>query len=110
MTMPREPDEEKEKKVADDGQSWGTFAWCVVAAFGVYFCMYAFRKPYTAAEFKGDPLAGIELKSLCVISQMLGYTCSKFIGIKTIAEALPQYRVGFILALIAAGEVALLLF
>jgi hypothetical protein len=25
--------------------------WCVVAAFGTYFCMYAFRKPFTAATY-----------------------------------------------------------
>ena len=24
-------------------------AWALIAAFGTYFCMYGFRKPYTAA-------------------------------------------------------------
>ena len=26
---------------------------CVVAAFGTYFCMYAFRKPFDAVKFTG---------------------------------------------------------
>ena len=25
-------------------------AWALLAAFGSYFCMYAFRKPFTAAS------------------------------------------------------------
>lgn len=25
--------------------------WAVVAAFGTYFCMYGFRKPFTAASY-----------------------------------------------------------
>ena len=27
--------------------------WSGVAVFGTYFCMYGFRKPFTAAEFSG---------------------------------------------------------
>ena len=29
-------------------------AYCIAAAFGTYFCMYAFRKPYTVAVFRRD--------------------------------------------------------
>jgi D-arabinose 1-dehydrogenase-like Zn-dependent alcohol dehydrogenase len=25
-------------------------AWAMIAAFGVYFCMYGYRKPYTAVD------------------------------------------------------------
>ena len=58
----------------------------MVAAFGTYFCMYAFRKPFTAAEFAGYEWGGLGYKTLLVTAQVLGYTLSKFIGIKVIAE------------------------
>lgn len=85
-------------------------AWCVVAACGAYFCMYGFRKPFTAAEFIGLSLGGIDYKTILVTAQVLGYMLSKFIGIKVIAEMTPARRAAFFLALIAAAEVALLLF
>ncbi len=33
-------------------------AYCIAAAFGAYFCMYAFRKPWSAATFEGQQLLG----------------------------------------------------
>ena len=40
-----------------------------VAAFCTYFCMYAFRKPFTAGTFEGDEVFGLGLKTVLVISQ-----------------------------------------
>ncbi len=86
-------------------------AWSAVAAFGCYFCMYGFRKPFTAASFaEDDPLWGIDYKAVLVIAQTLGYTLSKFLGIKVIAEMTPARRTTYLLALIALAELALLLF
>ena len=45
-----------------------------LAAFSTYSCMYAFRKPFTAATFDGLSYAGVQLKILLVISQLIGYT------------------------------------
>lgn len=84
--------------------------WAVVAAFGTYFCMYGFRKPFTAALFAEQSLAGIDYKTLLVTAQVLGYTLSKFIGIKVIAEARPAQRARGILTLIAISQLAWLLF
>jgi hypothetical protein len=84
-------------------------AWCVAAAFGTYFCMYGFRKPFTAATFSGEK-AGVGLKTLLVTAQVLGYTLSKFLGIKVIAELPPRRRAALLLGLIAAAEAALVLF
>ncbi len=84
--------------------------WSVVAAFGTYFCMYAFRKPFTAAAFSSMTSWGIAEKTLLVTAQVLGYTASKFLGIRVIAETPPQRRAGMIVALVVAAEVALLLF
>jgi hypothetical protein len=94
--------------VAD--QRWGLAAWCVIAAFGTYFCMYAFRKPFTAAGFADYEWWGIGYKTLLVTAQVLGYTLSKFIGIKVIAEMNPARRAAAILLLIGIAETALLAF
>ena len=85
-------------------------AWSVVAAFGTYFCMYAFRKPFTAAAYEGLQFGGVGLKTLLVTSQVFGYMVSKFIGVKVISELKPQHRARGILLLILGAEVALGLF
>lgn len=85
-------------------------AWCVVAAFGTYFCMYAFRKPFTAGTYADVTLGGVGYKTVLVTAQVLGYTVSKFLGIKVVAEVSPGRRAAVLLGLIAAAELALLLF
>jgi hypothetical protein len=85
-------------------------AWCVVAAFGAYFCMYAFRKPFTAASYQGAVVWGMGYKTVLVTAQVLGYTLSKFLGIKIVAEVQPRRRAVVVLGLIAAAAAALLLF
>jgi hypothetical protein len=85
-------------------------AWCVAAAFGTYFCMYAFRKPFTAAGYADTTLWGVDYKTVLVTAQMLGYTVSKFVGIKVIAEMRPERRAVCVLGLIGVAGVALLLF
>ncbi len=82
----------------------------VAAAFATYFCMYAFRKPFTVATYEGYHLWGIDYKIILIISQVLGYTLSKFSGIKIIAEMPPGRRIAAILGFIGAAEVALILF
>jgi hypothetical protein len=93
-----------------DGSGVSLSAWCVVAAFGTYFCMYAFRKPFTAAGYRNVIVWGMGYKTVLVTAQVLGYTLSKFLGIKVIAEVPPHRRVVLLLGLIAAAESALLLF
>src|SRR5262249_35433601 len=85
-------------------------AWSVVAAFTAYFCMYGFRKPFTAASFSGEPVLGIGEKPLLVTAQVLGYAPSKFLGIRVIAETPPRRRAAGIVLLIAFAEAALVLF
>ncbi len=85
-------------------------AWCVAAAFGAYFCVYAFRKPFTAAAYADADLWGVGYKTVLVVAQVLGYTASKFLGIKVVAEVAPRRRAVLILALVGVAELALLLF
>lgn len=84
--------------------------WAVVAAFGAYFCTYAFRKPWTAAVFVDGTVWGVAEKNMLVASQILGYMLAKFAGIRVVAEMPPERRALWIVALLAAAEVALVLF
>ncbi|WPP50841.1 DUF5690 family protein [Catalinimonas niigatensis] len=82
--------------------------WCMLASFGAYFCMYAFRKPFTTSLYEGYQLWGIGYKTVLIISQVLGYMISKFVGIKVISELRPSRRIFLILGLILFAEAALL--
>jgi hypothetical protein len=82
----------------------------VIAAFGTYFCMYAFRKPFAVSKYEGAALWGMDYKTVLVTAQVMGYTLSKFFGIKVIAELTPQRRIAGIVLLIAIAEAALLVF
>ncbi|KLU06921.1 putative integral membrane protein [Rhodopirellula islandica] len=84
--------------------------YCIIAAFGTYFCMYAFRKPFTAATYDGMLAFGVGYKTILITAQVAGYTLSKFIGIKVVSEMPPRYRAISIVALIAIAELALFLF
>lgn len=81
-----------------------------VMAFGAYFAMYAFRKPFTVASFAHAAPVIVEYKIALVIVQVLGYALSKVIGIKVISEMPPHRRAGAILVLIGGAELALVLF
>lgn len=81
-----------------------------LAAFGTYFCMYAFRKPFSVATFDSLVFWGVDYKILLVIAQVLGYALSKFVGIKVISELKPNRRLLYLLSLIGIAEISLLLF
>lgn len=85
-------------------------AYACYASFGVYFCMYAFRKPFTVATFEDMELFGVSYKILLIIIQVLGYMTSKFLGIKFISELRAKNRLPYLIALIAFAELTLILF
>jgi hypothetical protein len=89
--------------------SLGLALWAMVAAFTAYGCMYAFRKPFSAAAYKGS-FGGMDYKTLLVLAQLSGYTVSKFLGIKFVSEATPGRRIWMVLGLIGVAEGALVLF
>ncbi len=72
--------------------------------------MYAFRKPFAAASFEGEGLFGLELKTVFVISQVIGYTISKYVGIRVVSESTRARRLQLLLGLIVAAELTLVLF
>lgn len=104
MISPTEPPSSANPR----GSYWAI--WSVVAAFGTYFCMYGFRKPFTAASYAGAEFWGIEFKTLVVSIQVIGYMLSKFIGIKVVSELPPERRAMAILVLILFAECSLVLF
>lgn len=87
-------------------------AYAIVAAFCTYFCMYAFRKPFAAAKFEGEIFFGtmVQLKTAIVISQILGYALSKYIGIKVCSEITPGRRALALIVLVLWAEVALVFY
>jgi hypothetical protein len=84
--------------------------FATLAAFCVYTCMYAFRKAFSVAQFEGMQVLGVDYKILLITSQVIGYTISKFIGIKIVAEITPKGRSKLILFLISISGLSLLLF
>ncbi len=81
-----------------------------LASFIVYTCMYGFRKPYTVGLYENYYFLGISFKVCLVIAQVLGYMCSKFIGIRVIATMKPENRIQYILYCIVIAWVSLFLF
>jgi uncharacterized protein DUF5690 len=70
--------------------------------------MYAFRKPFAAASYDVAPWLGLDQKTLFVTSQVVGYTISKYLGIKWVSEVSRTQRLRMLLGLIGLAEVSLL--
>ncbi|MCB9761340.1 MAG: hypothetical protein H6739_15975 [Alphaproteobacteria bacterium] len=89
-------------------------AFAIVAAFSTYFCMYAFRKPFAVGAFEGTWDVGflppIDFKIILIVSQVIGYCLSKFMGIKVISEMTRAGRAAAIVGVIGFAWASLLLF
>lgn len=85
-------------------------AYVMIMAFSTYFCMYAFRKPFTAGTYDGYLFFGLDYKTIIVISQIIGYCLSKYIGIKVCSEVTRAQRAWTLIILILIAEIALLFF
>lgn len=84
--------------------------YAALSAFGVYFCMYAFRKPFTAAGYSGLQFLHFDYKIWLVIVQVLGYMFSKFYGIRFISSLRKEKRARTIILLILFSWGMLFLF
>lgn len=89
---------------------WILNFWALAAAFSTYFLMYMFRKPFTAASYEPTTDSAWDSKSVIVSAQVIGYLCSKLIGIKVVSQMTAGKRAAVLIGLILASEVALLLF
>ncbi|EAQ80384.1 DUF5690 family protein [Blastopirellula marina] len=94
-------------------ERWGPTSIALFASatsFAVYFCMYAFRKPFAVATYAGYEFAntGIELKTALVLSQLFGYVASKYIGVKFCSQLPRERLMAAMILLILFAECALL--
>lgn len=93
------------------GTSPGMFAvYAVVMAFTTYLCMYSYRKPFGAATYDEQTFWILDLKTALVVSQLIGYATSKFLGIKYNSEMAPHRRAWALVILIVWAQLALVLF
>ncbi len=82
--------------------------WAALASFTAYFAMYAFRKPFVAGIYEGEfGSTGIALKTSFVLAQIVGYTLSKYIGVKVCSEAAGGLRGVLLVAFVLWAELAL---
>lgn len=89
---------------------WLFVLWAGGTALLSYSLVYALRKPFTAAEFEGLEVAGMDYKIVVSIIQLIGYVCAKLIGIKFISELKSGNRLKFIIGSAALSEISLLMF
>lgn len=89
---------------------WIFVLWAGGTALLSYSLVYALRKPFTAAEFEGLQVGGMDYKIAVSIIQLLGYVTAKLLGIKYISELKPEGRLKFIIGSAALSEIALLAF
>src|SRR6218665_699089 len=98
------------QKLALNANSFFFICFATIASFLTYTAMYAVRKAFTAGTFEGQSFWGMDYKIWLVIAQTIGYTLSKWWGIKIVAENTSRQRPRYIIALIALSVIALLLF
>src|ERR1700709_2874308 len=99
------------EKLRSKGAKWPYGLVSVLAAvssFGAYTSMYAFRKAFAAGTFTGQQYFHVDYKVWLVIAQIIGYTLSKFYGIRFIAEIKEDKRGVAILVLVGIAWLALL--
>lgn len=83
--------------------------YAIATAFTVYSCMYMFRKAYAATGYSSAPeLFGLDFKDFLVISQIIGYALSKFVGIKVVSEMGRNGRGLAIIGIISLAWISLL--
>lgn len=76
-------------------------ALLLLAVFFCYTAMYAVRKSFLAGQYAGIRLGfGLDAKTMLVISQVLGYMVSKFVGIKVISEMRQEKRMYWLIGLV----------
>ena len=74
----------------------------MVTAFLAYTGMYAVRKSFLSGQFEGLGYEGeFHFKTILIISQVIGYMLSKFIGIKIVSELPASKRFVALVGLVA---------
>lgn len=82
----------------------------MAGAFMCYTGMYAVRKSFLAGQYLDIAYYGLDFKTILVISQVLGYMLSKFVGIKLVSEMTSSKRSKFLVGLVGFSLLMLLAF
>jgi len=88
----------------------GTALYISALIFFTYTSVFAFRKPFTVAGFEGKAMLGLPYQTLLIISQVIGYMLSKFVGIRFISALRRTGRWRTSALLIGSSWLALMLF
>lgn len=98
------------QKLAENANSVWFICFATIASFLTYTAMYAVRKAFTAGTYSGQAFWGIDYKIWLVTAQTIGYTLSKWVGIRIVAENTPKQRPRLIIGLILVSVFSLGLF
>src|SRR5882672_9370424 len=77
-----------------------------LVSFCLYTCIFALRKTFGVATYQDISYWGVDFKGWMVISQVIGYLISKFIGIKVASELQSRHRTRGILLMVSVAAVA----
>jgi hypothetical protein len=84
--------------------------YIALLTFFTYTCVFAFRKPFTVALFEDYRLLGLPYQTVLIVSQVIGYMLSKFMGIRLISALSRTSRWRPAAWLMGVGWLSLLLF
>jgi len=88
--------------------------WVAISAaiivFLAYTSIFCYRKAFNVAAFKGHDLWGFDYKVILVATQVAGYMCSKFYGIRFISELKRIGRGKLVLLLVLISWIAWIAF
>lgn len=80
--------------------------YATAVTFVLYSCCYAYRKPFTTGLYEGATLWGGDLKTLLILSEIIGYAVSKLIGTYILPSVRKEWRIGCIIGLLSFSELA----
>lgn len=108
----RPPQQSRSSRWSGASSPWVFTAFAAAAAFTTYFCAYGVRKPFDAVTFTGERFPGtrLDLKTACVLGQIIGYLISKYLGARVCSEVSSGRRAGVLLGCVLWAQVALVLF
>jgi hypothetical protein len=94
----------------NETSGFGFSFYTAVSAFCLYTCIFALRKTFGVATYEGLSFGGVDYKVWMVISQVVGYMLSKFIGIKVVSELGAHSRAKGILLMVSIASLSWLFF
>lgn len=76
-----------------------------LTTFCLYTFMYAVRKPFSALTYENILVWGINVKIWMVLAQLLGYTLSKFYGIRLLGKIKREDRSIYLVCILSLATV-----